>query len=140
MTSTINLRGGYMKKLFITLGIVFAVVLISVSVLFFMLEFSQEEYVKELNLVAPDNSMVIVIRERDYLANTGADIYIKDGGSLGRDKHIGSTTAEGGCYPFSDGNYLIEWGADFVTIKYYSGTESEKPKLSSTWKTKEFHF
>lgn len=129
-----------MKKLFITLGIVFAVVLISVSVLFFMLEFSREEYVKELNLVAPDNSMVIVIRERDYLANTGADIYIKDGGSLGRDKHIGSTTAEGGCYPFSDGKYIIEWSDTFINIKYYSGTKAESLTDNSTWKTRKFDF
>ncbi|MBQ8474404.1 MAG: hypothetical protein IJ499_01930 [Clostridia bacterium] len=127
-----------MKKLISILAAIFAILLAAIAVLFFIFKADSNSYMAEIELVSPDGERTIIVRESDYLSNTAADVYIKNDGIFAKDKLIGGTTAEGGCYPFRDGNYLIEWSDDYVTVKYYSGTEEESLDDSSTWKTRKF--
>lgn len=91
------------------------------------------EYLDDLVLTSDDSNNSVTIREWGALGGTGAEVYYNG-------KIIGETAADDACYPFRDGNYLVEWMSDGIIITYYSGRNTQSLDDESTWEKAEFDF
>lgn len=91
------------------------------------------EYFEDLILTNDDGSYSVTIREWGTMGGSGAEVYYNG-------KLIGETAADDACYPFRDGNYLVEWKENGIIISYYSGRNSQSLDDKSTWEKVEFDF
>lgn len=97
-----------------------------------------KEYLPETVIPSPDGKYELIVCEWETFYGGGSEVYLRESGhdkwynSWIRTK-IGTTSAEYGIRPFSNGYYYVEWENEQVIVHYYRGVEAEDPDDSTTW-------
>ena len=121
-------------------ALLFAATAIVVALLFAVFQDFGRVYSEDLVIDSPDGNHRLLIREWETIGGTGAEIYAINPelpmwlNQLTK-KERGKTIADDCCLPFSTGKYDLAWSEDSVTIRYFSGRNSEDVNDPSTWRS-----
>ena len=92
-------------------------------------------YSHPLTITSPNLLHTLKIQEWKANGRGGASVHYRAGTGL-MFKKVGSPSSEGWLSPFEHGNYEIDWGKTYITLRFYSGKgTSQIADDKSTWET-----
>lgn len=126
------------KKLII--GFLIGIIIIAPAIGAFVFEFSRitaKSYKPDVTVWASNGDDKLIIREYDTIGMgcTGIEVYYKSG--LFK-KSLGELTADEMCFPFTNGEYIVTWEENSVTVRFYSGRQSQSQDDPLTWDERNF--